>query len=239
MNVRCRNAAAFVLSLWLTPLLVGQAAEVPSPSSPTDQKAAQTIAETLRQCGSLRHYNIDVNVRAGVAEVKGSVASPAQHEQVLRLIKVVPGVSGVVDHLSLLAPSPLILVQDSTAPTPLPPVPAAKPVPPATIPAPSTSANGLMPEPMPIFQAPMPSPYDLNPPRMPPYAWPTYAPYNNASRVAYPLAYPYEAWPFIGPCHPFPKAPLGWRSVKLEFEDGYWWFSRTATKYDWWHLRYW
>jgi hypothetical protein len=73
---------------------------------------------------------------------------------------------------------------------------------------------------------------------MPPYAWPTYAPYNNYSRVAYPEAYPMNAWPFIGPIHPFPKVPLGWRSVKLEWDDGYWWFSRTATKHDWWRLRF-
>ena len=77
------------------------------------------------------------------------------------------------------------------------------------------------------------------PPKMPPYAWPTYAPYNNYSRVAYPEAYPYNAWPFIGPPYPFPKVPLGWRSVKLEWDDGYWWYSRTASKYDWWKLRYW
>ena len=83
-----------------------------------------------------------------------------------------------------------------------------------------------------------PGPNDLNPPRMPPYAWPTYAPYNNYSRVASPAAYPYNAWPFIGPCYPFPKIPPGWRSVKLEWDDGYWWYSRTATKYDWWKVRY-
>jgi hypothetical protein len=97
---------------------------------------------------------------------------------------------------------------------------------------------GGRPEPMPIFQAPGMGFSDLNPPRMPPYAWPTYAPYNNYSRVAYPDAYPYNAWPFIGPIHPFPKIPLGWRSVKLEWNDGYWWFSRTSTKYDWWRLRF-
>jgi hypothetical protein len=95
------------------------------------------------------------------------------------------------------------------------------------------------PEAVPVFQAPGPVPYALNPPKMPPYAWPTYAPYNNYSRVAYPLAYPYNAWPYIGPCYPFPKIPLGWRSVKLEWDDGYWWYSKTATKYDWWKLRYW
>jgi hypothetical protein len=121
---------------------------------------------------------------------------------------------------------------------------------PAPIPEPSARRNdgpapGVAPlappavEPAPVFQAPAPSPYDLNPPKMPPYAWPTYAPYNNYSRVAYPLDYPYNAWPYIGPCYPFPKVPLGWRSVKLEWDDGYWWFSKTATKNNWWHLRYW
>ena len=35
---------------------------------------------------------------------------------------------------------------------------------------------------------------------MPPYAWPTYAPYDNFSRVATPLAYPYNSFPYIGPC---------------------------------------
>ena len=74
---------------------------------------------------------------------------------------------------------------------------------------------------------------------MPPYSWPTYAPYNNYSRVAYPELYPYQSWPFIGPCYPFPKVPLGWRSVKLEWQDGHWWFSKTATNHDWWRLRYW
>src|SRR5262249_8709304 len=98
-------------------------------------------------------------------------------------------------------------------------------------------APGPVVEPVPLGATP--APYDLNPPRMPPYSWPTYAPYNNYSRVAYPEAYPYAAWPFIGPCYPFPKIPLAWRSVKLQWEDGYWYFSKTATKHDWWRLRYW
>jgi hypothetical protein len=74
---------------------------------------------------------------------------------------------------------------------------------------------------------------------MPPYAWPTYAPYNNFSRVAYPMNYPYQSWPYIGPCYPFPKIPPGWRSVKLEWEDGHWWYSRTATGEGYWRLRFW
>ena len=74
---------------------------------------------------------------------------------------------------------------------------------------------------------------------MPPYAWPTYAPYNNYSRVAYPEQYPYEAWPFIGPMYPFPKVPLGWRSIQLTWRDGYWWYGKNATPHDWWRVRYW
>jgi hypothetical protein len=79
----------------------------------------------------------------------------------------------------------------------------------------------------------------MMPPPLPPYAWPTYAPYNNFSRVAYPTAYPYEAFPYIGPYYPFPKVPPGWRSVKLEWDDGYWWFSKTANKHNWWKVRFW
>jgi hypothetical protein len=33
--------------------------------------------------------------------------------------------------------------------------------------------------------------------------------------------------------------PLGWRCVKLEWDDGHWWYSSHAQKRDWWHLRYW
>ncbi len=64
------------------------------------------------------------------------------------------------------------------------------------------------------------------------------APYNNYSRVAYPTTYPYEAFPFIGPMYPFPKIPLGWRSVSLTWEDGCWWYGRKATGHDWWRIRY-
>ena len=44
---------------------------------------------------------------------------------------------------------------------------------------------------------------------------------------------------YVGPAYPFPKIPLGWASVKLQWQDGYWWISKTATKHDWWRYRYW
>ena len=75
-------------------------------------------------------------------------------------------------------------------------------------------------------------------PPMPPYAWPTFAPYNNYSRVAYPTLHKHDAFPFIGPIHPFPKVPLGWRAVTLQWQDGFWWYGRKATGHDWWRIRY-
>ncbi len=127
---------------------------------------------------------------------------------------------------------------------------AAQQIPPASLPSnlpankpamqPMMVPGGqqMMPEPIPVSGGYAPYNYDMNPPKMPPYAWPTYAPYNNFSRVGYPEAYPYNAWPFIGPVYPFPKVPPGWRSVKLEWDDGHWWFSQTATKHHYWKLRY-
>ena len=78
-------------------------------------------------------------------------------------------------------------------------------------------------EPLPLNGMPAMAPVDPAGPRLPPYAWPTYAPYNNFARVGYPQSYPYNAFPYIGPFYPFPKVPLGWRKVSLEWDDG-WWF---------------
>jgi hypothetical protein len=202
---------------------------LPALGRSANQQTADTIAEHLRQSGQLRRYSVDVTFRDRTAELSGAVADQAQREEVLRIAQGVPGVERVVDRMTLSGG-----VVPARAAAEVPP-PAAPPGAAAAVPP----AGGPLPEPVPVFQAPQGAPYALNPPRMPPYAWPTYAPYNNYSRVAYPEAYPYNAWPFIGPCYPFPKVPLGWRSVKLEWDDGYWWFSKVATKYDWWRLRYW
>jgi hypothetical protein len=198
--------------------------------SPLNQKLADAIAEHLRQSGQLHHYAIQVSFQEGTVELTGTVSDQAQRDLVTKIVRSVPGVEALVDHLSCTTPNPIVPVQ-------APPLPLeASPIPPDA-PVPSGSSFGV--EPQPVFQAPTPGPYDLNPPKMPPYAWPTYAPYNNYSRVAYPQLYPYQAWPFIGPFYPFPHVPLGWRAVKLEWQDGHWWLSRYATPHDWWMLRYW
>ncbi len=58
---------------------------------------------------------------------------------------------------------------------------------------------------------------------MPNYAWPSYAAHPNYAAVSYPQQYSPAAWPYIGPFHPYPQVPLGWRKVTLEWDDG-WWF---------------
>ncbi len=245
MTFRSRILAAAVLGLGLAQPHAGRAADLPTPSAPSaagaSQSTANAVAERLRQSGLLRHYNVTVSARGGAVELTGSVANAAQREQVVQLAKGTPGVTGVADSLSVLAPNAIRQVQVVVpgGPREIVPPPALRDAPPLLPRGGDAPQGGLLPEPVPVFQAPPASPYDLNPPPMPPYAWPTYAPYNNYSRVAYPQTYPAQAWPYIGPCYPFPKVPLGWRSVTLEWEDGYWWFSKTATKHDFWKLRYW
>jgi hypothetical protein len=219
-------AAVLVGGLCLAPPL---AAAPPSPQPSANQQIADAIAEQIRQSGQLRQYTIDIEFTDGTAELTGQVADQMQREEVLRLVQGVPGVDRVRDRLVLANSAPITRVQNPLPPTE--PGPLPRPVP----------GNGPPPEPMPIFQAPpgTAGPPDANPPRMPPFAWPSYSPYPNFSRVAYPLNYPAQAWPFIGPQYPFPKVPLGWRSVKLEWQDGHWWYGPKSTKYNFWKLKYW
>jgi hypothetical protein len=199
-----------------------------------NQHLATTVAQHLRLSGQLRHYHIDITVQNGNVELTGRVADQSQRDEAVRIAQAVPGVERVRDRLVIQGgtavhkatatdqqsdrePSLLLRNQDGAVSQP-----AAPPT-----------------EPMPIFQAPPGQQFVMNPPPLPPYAWPTYAPYNNYSRVAYPTQYPYKSWPFIGPNYPFPKVPLGWRSIQLQYYDGCWWYGKTATGYDWWRIRYW
>jgi hypothetical protein len=241
MTYRGRILAAAVLGLCAAHPVVGRAAEQPTLPIPvatsSSQQTADAVAAALRGSGQLQHYNVTVTAQGGTVELSGSVAGNSQRDLAVRLASGVAGVTNVVDRLTVLAADDLRQVQALGSEQREPVAPPTLRQPPA--PGGAGAAGGLLPEPVPVFQGHPASPYDLNPPPMPPYSWPTYAPYNNYSRVAYPLAYPAQAWPYIGPCYPFPKVPLGWRAVKLEWEDGYWWFSKLATKHDWWRLRYW
>jgi BON domain len=257
-----RSAAAFGM-VFALPCLTLAAERFPAalppslvrPAASVNQQLADIVAASIQSSAQLRGYHVDVVVQDGVVELTGVVANLGAHDEVVRLVQSVPGVEHVLDRIQMsVGQSGLVAVQLPAvpgAPAALPPVPGAKDGP-SRLPEPNPGAPIVqgptvlgapgaptVPEPVPAFAGTAPGPYDLGAPRMPPYAWPTYAPYNNFSRVAVPEAYPYNAWPFIGPMYPFPKVPPGWRSVKLEWDDGYWWFSKVGNKYDWWRLRFW
>jgi hypothetical protein len=229
------------LALFGSHAFAGEPARFPVPLStlaPTNQELADRVAGRIRESGLLRDFRVDITATDGTVELTGQVATQPQREEVLRLVQGIPGVVRVTDGLNVKQPALLPVRQEVPprlpAPTVDPPAPMT-----AVPPVPAPPGGGTIPEPAAIFRAPVPAYSALNPPNMPPYAWPTYAPYNNFSRVAYPTAYPYQSWPFIGPVYPFPKVPLGWRAVKLEWDDGHWWFSRVAHPHNWWKLRYW
>lgn len=212
--------------------------------APTNQQLADSVASRLRSAGVLKDYTVEILTQDGKVELKGVVADAKQRQEVLRLAQSVRGVQRVVDGMSVKDEAIRPVRDEGTPKLPAPdkggaPGILTPPTPGAGPGAGGAGAGGMIPEPTPIFRAPQPAFAALNPPAMPPYAWPTYAPYNNYSRVAYPTAYPYNAWPYIGPVHPFPKVPLGWRSVKLEWDDGHWWFSRVGHPHNWWKLRFW
>lgn len=240
-------SASLGLALFGLAVEAAEPARLSLPASASlNQMLADTVAARLRQSGLLKDYRVDISVTGGTVELSGTVAGQAQREEVVRLVQGIPSVSRVVDRMAVPARA-IRPVRQSDLPPALPAPDkgdakgdAGDKLPP---PLPGTGGDkgdkGGIPEPAPIFRAPLPPYAALNPPNMPPYAWPTYAPHNNYSRVAYPTAYPYHAWPYIGPVYPYPKVPLGWRSVKLEWDDGYWWFSRVGHGHDWWKLRFW
>src|SRR5262249_38941748 len=157
--------------------------------------------------------DVSIVAQEGTITLTGTAKDAAQKARIVADVKSVSGVIIVRDNLRAINAG-VVQVQDPPiglaplAPTPLGPI--AEPIGPGPIAAPG---NPIV-EPAPLGVPGQFSP-DVQAPNMPPYAWPTYAPHNNLSRVAYPQAYPYNAFPFIGPYYPFPKVPLGWRKVTL------------------------
>jgi hypothetical protein len=249
-------------------LALEPAADLATTAATTNQRVADAIAERLQRSGQLRGYRVDIRFSAGVAELHGQVADAAQRVEVLRIASSVAGVDKVCDLLETAAggvvpaaQAPImeqgpvterLLPQMVMPQTPQMPSAGGEqgPFSPAgrshqpliggsiegAVGAPQEPVS-IMPGVDPGMGGPGMGGLGMQPP-LPPYAWPTYAPYNNYSRVAYPTLYNHDAFPFIGPVYPFPKIPLGWRAVTLQWMDGYWWYGRHATGHDWWRIRY-
>lgn len=226
----------------------------PNAEANANQQMADAVANALNRNGQLKGYHIDVVVVGAVAELNGRVHDAGQRDLANQITRSIPGIQHVRDRLAygsievaaaqnVASAAPAVIDNappfGTTVPAPFPPAPAqVNPNVGPIMPIPNSTGA---PEPTPVFHSPvgmMPNP-QYQPPPMPPYAWPAYAPYNNYSRVAQPKTHPYGQWPFIGPMYPYPKVPLGWRRITLEWQDGSWYYGREATSHDWWRIRYW
>jgi hypothetical protein len=227
--VRTLYALAAAASLGLAGSVYAEPKTTEPPLS-DNQQLADDVKARLLESGVATGAMFSVSTQGGVVELAGWVASDKQREQVVKIVSQVPGVSKVKPALQAQPSVGLVRVsaeEPGVSAQEMPAMPTSHPHP-----------SGLPTEPLPLATGSQPA-YDANGPHLPPYAWPTYAPYNNYSRVGYPTAYPYNAFPFIGPFYPFPKVPLGWRSVKLEWDDGHWYIGRLSTPHDYWRVKFW
>ena len=228
-------AAALGLAIGSSTFAAEPPAAMPAVKSTAaaNQQLADTIAAKLTATGSAHLADVSLQVTDGVVTLLGTCRDAATKEKVIHDVRLVPGVTKVRDGLTVNA----VIAVQGTQPQTLPPAigPVASPT---MMAMPPSAANPVI-EPQAMGAMTGMGSAEMNAPPLPPYAWPTYAPYNNVSRVGYPTAYPYNAFPFIGPYYPFPKVPLGFRKITLEWEDGHWWYGRLQTPNDYWRVRFW
>lgn len=226
MQVRALYPLAAAAGLWMPSLGLAQQPVAANPN----QMLADSVASHLRATGVAANSDVAISAQEGVVTLTGFTRDPAQKDRITAAVKSVRGVLAVRDGVN--TPARGIVQVKDTAPLPL------APVGPAPVGALAGTPGDPLVEPCPLGPSGQVGP-DMGAPNLPPYSWPTYAPYNNVSRVAYPTSYPYNAFPFIGPYYPFPKVPLGWRKVTLEWEDGHWYLGRNTAPQDHWKVRFW
>jgi hypothetical protein len=190
-----------------------------------NQMTADSVAGALRASRALAGSRIEIEAQNGLVTLTGALANPALKAEAVARVQHVAGVRSVIDRLQVrdrtVMPAQYepqmalghhrggyaggTVVSDMSAGAPIqggPTVSDGGPIPEG----PAGSGAGAMPG-------------------APNYAWPSYAPYPNFSAVGYPTAYPWQAWPNIGPFHPYPEVPLDWRAVTLRWDDGIWWLD--------------
>lgn len=209
------------------------AAQAQSTMPGANQATADSVASALRSSPGLIGQRIEIETRGGQVTLSGNLASRAQRADAVALARSVPGVVKVVDRLAVSGDSRVrpvglgmmghghggmagggVVMGDSIPMTG------------------GATAGGPIDGPLPEGPAGMPGGTQAAVPSNPNYAWPSYAPYPNFSAVGYPTVYPWQAWPNIGPPHPYPEVPLDWRAVTLRWHDGLWWldFKKNYTR---------
>jgi hypothetical protein len=212
--------------------------------TPADnQKLADAVAAKLTTVSAMKSADIKLYTDNGTVTVMGQCKSDADKMAILKAVSTADGVTLVKDGLKTADVKMAVKQPQMPAMPPAPmPVNQAQAIggPRVSMPT-STMAPGAVignPDIEPLPLGPAGGGMVAGAPPLPNHAWPTYAPYSNMSRVAYPTAYPHNAFPYIGPYYPFPKVPLGWRSVTLSWEDGHWWLGRKQTPQDYWRVKF-
>ncbi|CAN5672441.1 hypothetical protein BH23PLA1_BH23PLA1_15150 [soil metagenome] len=199
-----------------------------------NQATANAVASALGSCPALQGYRIAIDVRDGMVTLNGAVSNPQEHAEVIEHARQAPGVVAVIDYVRVVSDAAVVPVQYQVAHGGLgghghghSAGPIGGSMRGGFEGAPSNIEGGMM-----GGEAGMSGPLPEGPagmggsqasmPGYPNYAWPSYAPYPNFSAVGYPTAYPWQAWPNIGPIHPYPEVPLDWRAVTLRWKDGIW-----------------
>ncbi len=203
-------------------------AQAPAPTLTPNQSTANAVASALKSSRTLSAYRIEIEASKGVVTLIGAVPNVSQKREALTLAKKVAGVTGVVDQIRVadnrVRPAQYQMAMGNHNRG-----------------GEAVMGEGVPMESAPVMSAPDGSPVPEGPAGMgggvvgtnpPNYAWPSYAPTNNFSAVGYPTAYPWQAWPNIGPFYPYPEVPQDWRAVTLRWDDGIWWldFKKNYTR---------
>jgi hypothetical protein len=207
------------------PAAISAAEPAPLPIAAATANPNQQLADAVahRLAGEAATARVGISAQDGVVTLSGTAKDAAQKDRMIAAVRNLTGVAIVRDGITI-PTSDVIQVGQPPIAAPVAPTPLPPNMGPIVEPAPLGVPGAITP--------------DLQAPPLPPYAWPTYAPHNNLSRVGYPQAYPYNAFPFIGPYYPFPKVPLGWRKVTLEWSDGHWYLGRNSAPHDYWRVKF-
>lgn len=213
--------------------VVSEPAPAPQKAARANQEIAQQIANNMAEVG-LQGYDVEIRYDNGIATLGGEVASAGQRQAAAYAANNVPEVKEVRNQLAVQQSRPIAQTAFGNA------APQGQRVAPVSMSAPMPMMPAMAPGAM--MGAPMnggaPTPMggagSFSNPQLPDHAWPSYAPYPNSAAIQYPTEYSASAFPYIGPFYPYPQVPLGWRSSRLEWDDGHWHLNFEQKK-DAWH----
>jgi len=211
-------------------------AQAPASGVVQNQATANAVASALKSSRSLSAYRIEIETRDGVVTLTGSVPNATQKRDAIALVGKVRGVTGVVDQIRLpdakVRPAQYQMATGGHGGFHQNGGMTEGAIVEGGAPMVSQLSTMMSPDGSPVPEGPAgmgAAAGSANPPN---YAWPSYAPTNNFSAVGYPTAYPWQAWPNIGPFYPYPEVPQDWRAVTLRWDDGIWWldFKKNYTR---------